>query len=476
MIESCKKLFLAASTVTLACIAGADDPFVHQLAGVDSQGHTVVIEHKTGNHNWNPVYQGHLDGCMMNEYSKFAHHHSLSTFHQQLDGDRFAFGCSNGFVFIGASDQRAVQIQSPSPNLSKLGSWYNSPIYLSYSEAFNRHFKKNWLFAAQHGHFFIIDVEKKALVNIEGWENGTYLSMKDDRPGIDHSKPMAGLDIYQDKQGTFHIIGVMERDLTKKESHYSRALMQSVALPDGKPENRWVDLRDEPINKEGDGILQYADNGFRNVTEGATSKFEPDPETSFRGDFSALNVDPYTHAMVLRGHHHNLVVVRYPVNQPVSLHYVGLWGQAVSSKITSGREPQLLSDGYPKTFKVKSSLDDTSVLRPASEDNKRRVMKHHMLSMKKGSIFSAEADFEGVGQFVFQCDTGLASGIAWEKQAWVEPKGCDWNSATPDYPRPDEIENLTSPLSGLKYYHSFTTRVINAEPDSSPDMTPKDEL
>ncbi|MGI9275331.1 MAG: hypothetical protein ACR2PT_10870 [Endozoicomonas sp.] len=465
MIPSCKKLFLAVSALVLSTMAGADDQFVHQLAGVDSQGHAVVIEHKTGDKGWDTVYQGHLDGCLMNEYSNFAHHHSLSTFHHQLDGKRFAFGCSNGFVFIGTPDQRAAQILSPSPDLGKIGSWYNSPIYLAYSEAFNRQHGKNWLFAAQHGHLFIIDIAEGVLVNIEGWKAGNYLSMGDGRPGIDHTKPMTGLDIYQDTEGTFHIIGVMERNLTKKESHYSRALMQSVALPDGVPVDRWVDFKEEAINSDGDGILQYADNGFTTAATGV----KPEPETSFRGDFSALNIDPYTRAMVLRGHHHNLVVVRYPVNQPVSLHHVGLWGQAVSSKIASGQEPKLLNDGYPKTFRVKSGID-ASVLRPASKDNEKRRAVYHMLSMKKGVIFSAEADFEGLGQYVSQCDTGLSSGAAWEKQAWVKPKECDWTRATPNILRPNEIKDLKHPMPGLEYYHSFTTRVIE------PAMTPKDEL
>lgn len=107
---------------------------------------------------------------------------------------------------------------------------------------------------------------------------------------------------------------------------------------------------------------------------------------SLRGDFSGLNVDPYTRSMVLRGKHHQLVVVRYPV-EPVSMAYIGAWGKRVSSKILDGKEPPLLEDGYPKTFRVTHDLQDDSDLLPVTKGRGKRYAHHHMISMKKALSF-----------------------------------------------------------------------------------------
>lgn len=99
-------------------------------------------------------------------------------------------------------------------------------------------------------------------MTVPGWKDETYLPMGDDRMGVDHSKPMTGLDIYQDKKGTFHVLGVMERNLKKRDSHYSRPLLQSLTLNGGEPDSRWYDIQDEPINAKGDGLVQFGEVRF----------------------------------------------------------------------------------------------------------------------------------------------------------------------------------------------------------------------
>lgn len=252
-----------------------------------------------------------------------AHHHSLSSFHKPLGNNRFAFGCSNGLVFVGGDTEELFSIDSPSPNLGFFNLPYaNSPVYLAHNAEFNQRYKKNWLFAAQHGHLFIIDIDKKQLVTVPGWIDETYLPMGDARVGVDHSKPMTGLDIYQDKEGTFHVLGVMQRNLKKPQSHYARALLQSLALIGGEPDSRWYDIEDEPINAKGDGLVQFGETRY--TTSDVLDIHIVGEISSLRGDFSGLNVDPYTRSMVLRGKHHQLVVVRYPV-EPVSMAYIGAW-------------------------------------------------------------------------------------------------------------------------------------------------------
>ena len=483
MIRTLKILLLSSATLACSVSLQAEEQFVFQLGAVNSDGNAVVVENRTGSKEWKTVFNGNLPGCLMNEYTNIpltdktmAHHHSLSTFHQPLGNDRFAFGCSNGYVFVGSSAEEVFTVASPSPGFGYFNlSYANSPIYLVHSAEFNQRYKKDWLFAAQHGHLFIIDLDKKALVTVPGWSENTYLSMEDGRKGVDHSKPMTGLDLYQDKEGTFHVLGVMERNLSKKESFYSRALLQSVALPGGIPASRWEDIKDEPINKKGDGILQYADTAFGVTLSGEKTEHVVERNTPLRGDFSGLSVDPYTHAMILRGKHHKLMVVRYPV-EPVSLAYIGAWGKLVSSKV-EGHEPQLLEDGFSKTFRVVHDLQDDKDLRPKVNDDDKRNAHHHMINMKKGIIFSAEADFEGFGRYVYQCDTGLSSGEAWKQGAWIEPRRCDWVRASANYLMPAEIEGLKSPLTGLKYFHSFTTQVMDERGVANPKLPIlKDEL
>lgn len=467
MWQNSKNILLTLLFLTTTGMVVADGTVVHQLGGVNRQGDAVVIENRTGSDSWDVVFNGHLSNCVMNEFvaGGLAHQHSLSTFHQQLDGQDFAFGCSNGFVFLMKSGRDEVKISSPSENIGSawniLGS-YNSPIFLVYSQAFNQQYNKKWLFAAQHGYLFIIDIKTEKLVNVTGWPGGTYLKMGDGRPGTDYTKPVQGLDMYQDNEGRFYLIGTMERRLSKKQSRYSRALLQRMALPDGEPDSQWVDVEDEAIDDEGHGFLQYADTGFtKNVTAATeTDTYVPESKTSLRGNFGGLAIDLYTRAMLLRGRHHNLIVSRYPVNQPEDITCEGKPGNRVSSVIREGREPGVLSDGYPKTFRVKNNLDDISVLRPKKKDDDRRYLHHHMLSMHHGIIFSAEGDFESFGYHVFQCNTGLLDNKPWQHPAWVKPKHCNWEQATPEYPLPNKIEGLQYPLSDLDYYHSFKTRVV----------------
>ncbi|WP_252176133.1 hypothetical protein [Endozoicomonas sp. 4G] len=446
---------------------------VFQLGAVNSNGNAVVVESRAGSNAWKTVFNGNLPGCLMNEFTNIpltsmtlAHHHSLSTFHKPLGNNRFAFGCSNGWVFVAADGQELFSVASPSPNLDLLFPYANSPVYLAHSAEFNQRYKKNWLFAAQHGNLFIIDIDKQQLVTVPGWKDETYLPMGDDRMGVDHSKPMTGLDIYQDKKGTFHVLGVMERNLKKRDSHYSRPLLQSLTLNGGEPDSRWYDIQDEPINAKGDGLVQFGEVRF--ITDDEKGIHVVGENNSLRGDFSGLNVDPYTRSMVLRGKHHQLVVVRYPV-EPVSMAYIGAWGKRVSSKILDGKEPPLLEDGYPKTFRVTHDLQDDSDLLPVTKGRGKRYAHHHMISMKKGTIFSAEADFEGFGQYVYQCNTGLTSGEAWKKGAWIEPRHCQWEKVSASYTRPDKLEGLNYPLTGINYFHSFTAEVVN-------EQDPRDEL
>ncbi len=484
MIRISKALLFSSTALFLSLDSGAKDQFVHQLGAVSSDGNAVVVESSKDSKEWKTVFNGNLPGCLMNEYTLWlpilnehvAHQHSLSAFHQPLGDNQFAFGCSNGYVYFGSSDNKVSRVVSPSPDFGYLNlSYANSPIFLAHSPRFNELHNQNWLFAAQHGHLFIIDLDKKALVTVKGWSNKTYLSMGDGRDGVDHSKPMTGLDIYQDKTGTFHVLGVMERNLKKKKSYYSRALLQSVSLKDGKPASRWEDIKDEAINDKGDGLVQYGETSFGTAVSDEGETHVVGDNTSLRGDFSGLNVDPYTRAVVLRGKHHQLVVVRYPV-EPVSMLYIGAWGKAVSSKVLDGKEPRLLEDGYPKTFRVSHDIQDDADLLPAEGDEKRYA-HHHMISMKKGIIFSAEGDFEGFGQYVYQCDTGLNAGEAWKKGAWIEPKHCRWEKASAKYTRPDKMEGLNYPLTGLNYFHSFTTQVVDDQGAVNPNLPVfKDEL
>ncbi|WP_448216692.1 hypothetical protein [Endozoicomonas sp. 2B-B] len=481
MIRTLKALLLSSVTLVSSLNSHAEDTLVFQLGAVNSDGNAVVIESRPGSKAWKTVFNGNLPGCLMNEFTNIpltgktmAHHHSLSSFHKPLGNNRFAFGCSNGLVFVGGEGEEPFSIDSPSPNLGFFNlSYANSPVYLAHSAEFNQRYKKNWLFAAQHGHLFIIDIDKKELVTVPGWEHRTYLPMEDFRKGVDHSKPMTGLDIYQDNEGTFHVLGIMQRNLKKSESYYSRALLQSVNLNNGKPASRWDDIKDEPINAKGDGLLQFGETIY--ITSDMLEIHARVPST-LRGDFSGLNVDPYTRSMVLRGKHHKLVIVRYPV-EPVSMAYIGAWGKTVSSEILDGKEPPLLEDGYPKTFRVTHDFQDKSDLLPATKEKKKRYAHHHMISMKKGIIYSAEADFEGFGQFVYQCDTGLTSGEAWTKGAWIEPRQCQWEKASAHYTRPDKLEGLGYPLNGLNYFHSFTTRLVDEKGLVDPNLPDsRDEL
>ncbi|WP_257281407.1 hypothetical protein [Endozoicomonas sp. ISHI1] len=484
MIRTLKALILSSVTLVSSLNSHAEETVVFQLGAVNRDGNAVVIESTAGSKAWKTVFNDYLPGCVMNEFTNIpltnitlAHHHSLSTFHKPLGNNQFAFGCSNGRVFIGTHGKFDFMIVSPSPNLGYLLPHANSPVYLAHSAEFNRRYKKNWLFAAQHGNLFIIDIDKEQLVTVPAWVNsrwGSYLPMGDSREGVDHSKPVTGLDIYQDKEGTFHVLGVMQRNLKKPQSYYSRAILQSLALEGGEPASHWVDIKDEPINAKGDGLVQFGETRY--TTSDLLAIHVVGENSSLRGDFSGLNVDPYTRSMVLRGKHHQLVVVRYPV-EPVSMAYIGAWGKAVSSKVLDGKEPPLLEDGYPKTFRVTHDFQDHSDLLPASEDKKKRYAHHHMISMKKGIIFSAEADFNGFGQYVYQCDTGLTSGEAWKKGAWIVPRQCNWEKASASYTRPDKLEGLSYPLTGLNYFHSFTTHVVDEKGVVKPNLLDsRDEL
>ncbi len=466
MIRTFKALLFSSVTLLSSPNSQAKETLVFQLGAVNSDGNAVVIESRPGSKAWKTVFNGNLPGCLMNEFTNIpltsktmAHRYSLSSFHIPLGSNRFAFGCSNGLVFVGGEGEEPFSVNSPSPNLGYFNlSYANSPVYLAHSAEFNQRYKKNWLFAAQHGHLFIIDIDKRQLVRFPHWIEGNYLSMWDFRMGVDYSMPMTGLDIYQDKKGTFHVLGVMQRNLEKKKRHYSRALLQHVTLEDGIPYSYWDDIDDESINRAGDGLLQFGETLF--IADEENGIHHPGTNTSLRGDLSGLNVDPYTRAMVLRGRHHQLVIVRYP-EEPVNVAYIGAWGKLVSSKKLDGKEPPLLKDGYSKTFRVNHDFQYDSDLLPVNEDKKKRYAHHHMISMKKGIIFSAEADSEGFGQYVYQCDTGLTSGEAWKKGAWIEPRQCNWEKASARFTRPDKLEGLNYRLTGLNYYHSFTARVMD---------------
>lgn len=158
MIRTLKTLLLSSVAMVCSLNSQAGETMVFQLGAVNSNGNAVVVESRAGSNAWKTVFNGNLPGCLMNEFTNIpltsmtlAHHHSLSTFHKPLGNNRFAFGCSNGWVFVAADGQELFSVASPSPNLDLLFPYANSPVYLAHSAEFNQRYKKNWLFAAQHG-------------------------------------------------------------------------------------------------------------------------------------------------------------------------------------------------------------------------------------------------------------------------------------------------------------------------------------
>lgn len=459
---------LVVSTVLAFPMVGAAS-VSHQLGAVGSDGAALVIEAKGDKAPWKAVYNGKLKGCVMNEFhlTSIPHVHSLTAFHRPLADGKFAFGCSNGHVFIGKNGQEAVKVTLPTNNLLWMDGYFlnlgqhNSPVFTAYSQDFNKTYDKNWLFVGQRGYLFIIDLDKNELVDVPGWHGGNYLPMGKGWRGADHSKPMTGLTIYKSSDDNFYLIGGMDRDLPKKESRYSKPIMQTLLLDNGMPVSEWVNFKDETISTESEslGVLQFAETVFLRAQDENDVDYAPQKDSSLKGDVSGHVIDQAAHTLLVRGHHHNLIGIRYPVGS-VPLHYLEVWGKRVSSR-GDGFEPPLLSDNFPKTYRVNSTLANTTDFRAleSERDKRKYYMHHHMLSMHNNVLYSPEADREGFGRHVYLCDQKELSDEERQRHSWVIPVDCKWKKGSEAFSRPTDYFNLVYPLKGLTYYHSFITLV-----------------
>ncbi|MCW7554385.1 hypothetical protein NX722_17515 [Endozoicomonas gorgoniicola] len=258
------KLFYALLLTPFFTIASTNThaEVVYQLAGIDSAGTAVVIEN-SGAENWQVVFENTLEGCRA-EANGNLNDFFPNASHQPLDKNQFAFGCSNGYVFIAENGKPADSVQLPTSYMfwydtasfyknEKIGIFLESktsPVLIVFNKEFNDTFGKNWLFAAQKGNLFIIDINTKQLVSIPSWPiylgfyGYSYLRMGNDRHNIDYTLPMAGFDIYKDKQDTFHLLGAME--LPSEKTKKPKLLIQRLPLPDGTPGQQWQNQPGNP--------------------------------------------------------------------------------------------------------------------------------------------------------------------------------------------------------------------------------------
>ena len=266
-----KALPFAALFMSLLTNSHAD--VVHQLAGIDSAGTAVVIEYSRARH-WRVVFDGTLDNCEVNQGDK--PNNPRNTFHQPLDNNQFAFGCTNGYVFIAENGKPIESVLLPTnywywydeihlnDGLGIELQWEMSPVFMAFSKEFNNAFGKNWLFVTQKGNLFIIDLNTKQLVTVDSWSDYVgydYLRMGSDRKGIDYTLPMAGFDIFRDEQETFHLLGAL--DLPGQKTEKPDLLIQSLPLTNGVPDSQWKDISDDPLEVHEHNSFNSASDKFK---------------------------------------------------------------------------------------------------------------------------------------------------------------------------------------------------------------------
>ena len=283
-------LLTSTSTNTLADV-------VHQLAGVDAAGNTVVIEYTKSKH-WEVVFEGLLGHCSV-EVSDQSNRSIPNTFHQPLGNGQFAFACSNGYVYIAENGKPVKSVQLPThfwrwtdgikPYLRvgsfviagdpdrveddgnnpfhfniELNAWKESPVYTVFSKEFNDTFEKNWLFAAQKGYLFIIDLSARDLHFEENWHSYfsySFLPMGVGQAQIDHTETMTGLDIHKDGQGTFHLLAALA--LSRKNVSEANLYLQTHPLVNGTPAKEWRDLPKDSETQKQQVPPEYASDKFK---------------------------------------------------------------------------------------------------------------------------------------------------------------------------------------------------------------------
>ena len=107
------RLFTALLLVVLftSALTGIRADVVHQLAGIDDENNTVVIEYGE-NKRWEVVFKGSLSSCPLRPCGT-TNCKLPNTFHQPLGKGQFAFACSNGYVIVAENGKPAVPIELP---------------------------------------------------------------------------------------------------------------------------------------------------------------------------------------------------------------------------------------------------------------------------------------------------------------------------------------------------------------------------
>ncbi|UYM17477.1 hypothetical protein [Endozoicomonas euniceicola] len=252
-----KTLFF--STVILSASTNVKARLVHQLATVDDNGNAVVIEYS--NRSWTGVFNGALDDCPIEKPGKSGH--PRPKIFQDLDDGEFAFACSNGHIYIGRSGQSIKPVQLPTrwwswfntddfqfhyklPFLATIKPWQPSPAYFAFHTEFKKAFGKNWLFVMQKGYLFIIDIDRKEIVNFNQGVilHSYFLSIGKERENIDKTKPMTGFDIYKDEQGDFNLAIAFEQKSPSSKTRKSTSIMK-LSLAGGIPGSEWINIPNE---------------------------------------------------------------------------------------------------------------------------------------------------------------------------------------------------------------------------------------
>ncbi|MCW7554386.1 hypothetical protein NX722_17520 [Endozoicomonas gorgoniicola] len=254
-----KTLFF--STVILSASTNVKARLVHQLATVGDNGNAVVIEYSYG--SWTSAFSGTLADCPIEKPDKSGH--PRPKIFQDLGNGEFAFACSNGRIYIGRSGQsKSIEsVKLPTRSLIWFNAedfqfhykllfpitikpWQRSPAYLAFHTEFNRAFGKNWLFVMQKGYLFIIDIDRRKLVNFNQGVivSSRFLSIGEERINIDKTKPMTGFDIYKDEQGNFNLAIAFEQKSLSSKTRKSTSIMK-LSLAGGIPGSEWINIPNE---------------------------------------------------------------------------------------------------------------------------------------------------------------------------------------------------------------------------------------
>ena len=124
--------------------------------------------------------------------------------------------------------------------------------------------KKNWLFAAQKGYLFIIDLSARGLHFEENWRSYfsySFLPMGVGQAQIDHTETMTGLDIHKDGQGTFHLLAALA--LSRKNVSEANLYLQTHPLVNGTPAKEWRDLPKDSETQKQQVPPEYASDKFK---------------------------------------------------------------------------------------------------------------------------------------------------------------------------------------------------------------------